>query len=65
MHASVFYVQGQEYESAGLFIQELYILFIFLPLKETEKVVLLVLTVVQFHFYVTWFISSAGIAWSV
>jgi hypothetical protein len=55
MHASVSYVQGQEYDSNhcwAVYPEILHVVLV-LPLKETEKVVLLVLTVMQFHFYMT------------
>jgi len=55
MHASVSYVQGQEYESTHCWTvyPEILHFVLVLPLKKTEKVVLLVLTVMQFHFYTT------------
>jgi hypothetical protein len=55
MHAIVSYVQGQEYDSTHCWAvyPEILHFVLVLTLKETEKVVLLVLTVVQFHFCMT------------
>jgi len=55
MHASVSYVQGQDYDSTHCWTvyPEILHFVLVLLLKEAEKVVLLVLTVMQFHFYIT------------
>jgi hypothetical protein len=55
MHAIVSYVQGQEYDSTHCWTvyPEILHFVLVLLLKETEKVVLLVLTVMQFYFYMT------------
>lgn len=51
--------------TAGLFIQKFEVFVLVVPLKETDKVVLFVLPVMQFHFYMSWFVSSVEIAWYI
>jgi hypothetical protein len=55
MDASVSYMHGQMYESTYCWTvyPEILHFVLVLLLKETEKVVLLVLTVMQFYFYMT------------
>jgi hypothetical protein len=67
MHDIICYGQGQECESTHCCtVYPAIVLFMHvLPLIETEKVALLLLLVMQFHFYETLFLSRTGIVWSL